>query len=50
MSLGNRGPDARSDKFSFLKEITSEEMQSYTPDQIATILGQRENVRVCPES
>ncbi|KAK1769055.1 hypothetical protein QBC33DRAFT_339582 [Phialemonium atrogriseum] len=44
MSLGNRGPDARSDKFSFLKEITSEEMQSYTPDQIATILGQRENV------
>lgn len=46
MSLGKRGPDARSDKFSFLKEITDEQMQTYTPSQILTILAQRENVRV----
>ncbi|KAI1865792.1 hypothetical protein JX265_008115 [Neoarthrinium moseri] len=38
-----RGPAVRSSPFSFLKEINAEEMQSYTPDQIATILEQRDN-------
>lgn len=50
MSLGKRGPDVRSDKFSFLNEATTEELQSYTPGQIATILAQRENVRVFLET
>ncbi|OIW34111.1 hypothetical protein CONLIGDRAFT_557246, partial [Coniochaeta ligniaria NRRL 30616] len=44
MSLGKWGPDKRHDKYSVLREMTQEQMQSYTPDQIATLLAQRENV------
>ncbi|KAI1094491.1 hypothetical protein F5B19DRAFT_499462 [Rostrohypoxylon terebratum] len=39
-----RSPETRSDKLSFLSEITSEQLSTYTPDQIRTILGQREHV------
>lgn len=41
-----RGPQVRAERFSFLKELTSEEMTNYSPSQIATILEQRENVGV----
>lgn len=41
---GPRGPQMRSNRLSFFKEITSDEMRSYAPDQIATILEQRDNV------
>lgn len=44
MSLGKWGPDKRQDQYSVLHEMTQEQMQSYTPDQIATLLAQRENV------
>lgn len=41
----HRGPEERSDKYSFLrKELTAETMKNYSPDQIATILQQREHV------
>lgn len=36
--------EARQDKLSFLDELTSEKMALYRPDQIATILRQREEV------
>ncbi|KAI1375862.1 hypothetical protein F4677DRAFT_446023 [Hypoxylon crocopeplum] len=39
-----RGPESRSDKLSFLKEVTDEQLRSYTPDQIHIILAQREHV------
>lgn len=40
-----RGPEERSDKYSFLnKELTAEGMKNYSPHQIATILQQREYV------
>jgi hypothetical protein len=38
--------EARRDKLSFLKELTPKQMASYRPDQIATILRQREEVRL----
>jgi len=45
MSLGKFGPDARAEKYSFLKEITTEQLYTYTPPQVAKILSQRDNVR-----
>ncbi|KAI0180335.1 hypothetical protein GGR52DRAFT_587902 [Hypoxylon sp. FL1284] len=39
-----RGPASRSDPFSIFKEITPEQMQSYTPSQLYTILSQRVHV------
>lgn len=45
MTLGKYGPDARADKYSFLREITNEQLRTYTPDQLVTILLQRDNVR-----
>ncbi|XDG01318.1 hypothetical protein ABKA04_000933 [Annulohypoxylon sp. FPYF3050] len=39
-----RSPETRSDKLSFFSEITPEQFSTYTPDQIRTILGQREHV------
>ncbi|KAI0127848.1 hypothetical protein BJ170DRAFT_723141 [Xylariales sp. AK1849] len=39
-----RGPEMRSSRLSFFKEITADEMKSYSPDQIATILEQRNNL------
>ena len=39
-----RGSELRSKNFSAIKEMTPEQMASYTPSQLATILEQRENV------
>ncbi|KAI1384865.1 uncharacterized protein F4822DRAFT_433404 [Hypoxylon trugodes] len=39
-----RGPESRSDKYSFFKEISQEQLSSYTPSQVCTILAQREEV------
>ncbi|KAI1107195.1 hypothetical protein F4804DRAFT_329484 [Jackrogersella minutella] len=44
LSMRPRGPENRSDKLSFFSEITQEQLRSYTPDQIRTILAQREHV------
>ncbi|KAK3356898.1 hypothetical protein B0T25DRAFT_537672 [Lasiosphaeria hispida] len=44
MSLGKCGPDVRREKYSFLNEVTSEQLQSYTPAQLAIVLSQRDNV------
>ncbi|KAL7626779.1 hypothetical protein AAE478_003553 [Parahypoxylon ruwenzoriense] len=44
LTVRPRSPESRSDKFSFLRELTSEQMATYTPSQISVILGQRENV------
>ncbi|KAK4465709.1 hypothetical protein QBC42DRAFT_168364 [Cladorrhinum samala] len=44
MTLGKYGPDSRSQKNNFLKEISMEQMCSYTPEQISTILAQRDHV------
>ncbi|KAK9770305.1 hypothetical protein SCAR479_13046 [Seiridium cardinale] len=41
---GPRSPEMRSNRYSFLKEIDAVAMSSYSPDQIATILEQRENL------
>ncbi|KAM0283364.1 hypothetical protein ACHAQH_002486 [Verticillium albo-atrum] len=42
-----RGPETRADTIgSFFNEITPEQLQNYRPDQVATILKQRENVKV----
>ncbi|KAI1757747.1 hypothetical protein F4782DRAFT_140786 [Xylaria castorea] len=41
---GRRGPERRANKLSFLEEITAEQMCTYSPVQIATILQQRENL------
>ena len=46
MSLGKHGPDVRHEDYSFLQEVTPEQMVSYTPEQIHRILNQRENVRL----
>ncbi|KAK8117967.1 uncharacterized protein PG998_006248 [Apiospora kogelbergensis] len=39
-----RGPALRADPLSFLTEITVDDLKSYTPQQLKTILEQRENV------
>ncbi|RYP66448.1 hypothetical protein DL771_007777 [Monosporascus sp. 5C6A] len=39
-----RSAESRSDKLSFLKEITYGQMTTYTPDQIAIVLRQREHL------
>ncbi|KAJ8123348.1 hypothetical protein O1611_g9613 [Lasiodiplodia mahajangana] len=41
---GPRSPERRADKLNFLKEITAEQMKTYSPTQIATILEQREDL------
>jgi len=46
MTLGKRGPQARTDKLSFLKELTKEELATYTPEQLVTISQQRDDVRL----
>lgn len=45
LTLRERSPAAREDRRSFFTEITPQQMSQYRPDQIATILKQRENVR-----
>lgn len=39
-----RGPALRKDPLSFLTEISVDDLKSYTPQQIKTILEQREKV------
>ncbi|KAI1132959.1 hypothetical protein F5Y10DRAFT_291038 [Nemania abortiva] len=41
---GPRSSERRADKFNFLKEITAEQMKTYSPTQVATILEQREDL------
>ncbi|KAI1742502.1 hypothetical protein F4680DRAFT_446066 [Xylaria scruposa] len=41
---GRRSPERRANKFSFFEEITAEQMYTYSPAQIATVLQQRENL------
>ncbi|KAK4237288.1 hypothetical protein C8A03DRAFT_16167 [Achaetomium macrosporum] len=45
MTLGKFGPESRRKQHSFLNEVTPEQMSSYTLQQLALILEQRENVR-----
>ncbi|KAH6647250.1 hypothetical protein BKA67DRAFT_663586 [Truncatella angustata] len=40
-----RGPEMRSNRYSFFKEVDAATMKSYSPDQIAIVLEQRENLR-----
>ncbi|KAI1824838.1 hypothetical protein F4861DRAFT_530736 [Xylaria intraflava] len=44
ISPGARSPEKRSHQLSFFEEITSEQLKTYSPTQIATILKQRENL------
>lgn len=46
MSLGKFGPDVRSQPDSVLKEMTKEQMDHYTPEELVKIVAQRENVRL----
>lgn len=41
----HRGPARRSNPFSLFEEMTPEQMQTYTPSQLHTILCQRQHVR-----
>lgn len=43
-----RGPALRRDPLNFLTEITADDLKSYTPQQIKTILEQREKASTCP--
>ncbi|KAG8673274.1 hypothetical protein FPOAC1_006585 [Fusarium poae] len=45
MSIRKGSPEARKDKLSFLDELTPEQMACYRPDQIATILRQRAQLK-----
>ncbi|EXK90262.1 hypothetical protein FOQG_07092 [Fusarium oxysporum f. sp. raphani 54005] len=45
MVIRKGSAEARRDKLSFLQELTPEQMASYQPDQIATILRQREELK-----
>ncbi|KAI8634688.1 hypothetical protein F5Y19DRAFT_121303 [Xylariaceae sp. FL1651] len=44
VTAGCRSAERRSNKLSFLEEITAEQMKTYSPVQIAIILQQRENL------
>jgi hypothetical protein len=44
MTLRPRSAAARADRFSFFGEVTQEQMSEYRPDQVQTILRQREGV------
>lgn len=39
-----RGPKARQNELSFFDEVTPEQLASYSPEQLKTILQQRQNV------
>ncbi|KAI1369136.1 hypothetical protein F5Y08DRAFT_325541 [Xylaria arbuscula] len=41
---GLRSPERRASKLSFFEEVTPEQMKTYSPSQVATILQQRENL------
>lgn len=44
MTLGKHGADARSEKYSFLDEISQEQLWNYTPGELKEILAQRDHV------
>ncbi|KAK4447058.1 hypothetical protein QBC34DRAFT_440324 [Podospora aff. communis PSN243] len=44
MSLGKFGPDRRYKKYSFLAEITEEQLHTYTPTQLGEVMTQRDIV------
>ncbi|KAM7192798.1 hypothetical protein V8F20_008723, partial [Naviculisporaceae sp. PSN 640] len=44
MTLGKYGPNLRTRKYAFLKEITASQLSTYTPEQLGTILEQRDNL------
>ncbi|KAI1213521.1 uncharacterized protein F4807DRAFT_456867 [Annulohypoxylon truncatum] len=44
LTVRPRSPESRSDRLSFFSEITPEQLKSYTPEQVRTILAQREHV------
>ncbi|KAI1310949.1 hypothetical protein F5Y03DRAFT_391945 [Xylaria venustula] len=44
VSSGLRSPERRANKLSFLEEITAEQLSTYSPSQVATILKQRDNL------
>ncbi|KAK4177261.1 hypothetical protein QBC36DRAFT_372003 [Triangularia setosa] len=44
MSLGKHGAEARSEKYSFLDEISLEQLCSYTPEELKEVLSQRDHV------
>ncbi|KAI0541480.1 hypothetical protein GGR58DRAFT_529155 [Xylaria digitata] len=44
ISPGPRSPERRADKLSFFGEVTAEQMRTYSPTQLATILEQRDNL------
>jgi hypothetical protein len=48
MSLGKFGPDRRSKEDNILDEMSPEQFCSYTPEQLDTLLSQRENVSQPP--
>ncbi|KAH8178729.1 hypothetical protein LIA77_00248 [Sarocladium implicatum] len=50
MKVRKRSRAARESSLSFFDEISSEQMSSYNPDQIATILKQRENVSLAAQN
>ncbi|KAI3343990.1 hypothetical protein F4824DRAFT_494246 [Ustulina deusta] len=41
---GPRSPEKRANKLSFFEEITAEQMKTYSPSQVATILQQRDKL------
>ncbi|KAK4200519.1 hypothetical protein QBC40DRAFT_173632 [Triangularia verruculosa] len=45
MSLGKHGQEARSEKYSFLDEISHEQLCSYTPAELKEVLKQRDDVQ-----
>jgi hypothetical protein len=49
MNIRKGSVEARRDKLSFLDELTPEQMACYRPDQIVTILRQREQVGFFPQ-
>ncbi|KAI0971785.1 hypothetical protein F4678DRAFT_461151 [Xylaria arbuscula] len=44
VSPGLRSPERRANKLSFLEEITAEQLSTYSPSQVVTILKQRDNL------
>lgn len=48
MTLGKFGADARSYKYNLFREITQEQLGSYLPSQLITMLEQRDHVRLSP--
>lgn len=41
-----RGPEARSDKYSFFNELSRDDLACYAPEQLSMIMQQREKVSI----